>query len=192
MTTTIHIDLSKALTGDGLRKRSEKIAEALQRQVLARIVNGGDSEYKFPPLDFDRPEGGKQNPLYDTGSHLHDSITHGIDSDGPWVGSTFIGARVHQFGTKGKGGELPTIVPKKGKALFIPLSKKAKKSVLVKSKAGNMRLYPKRTKGVIEMMDLVKGKDYLFVSHVDIRSRKFLRVAPEDIQEFADIIADGE
>jgi len=35
---------------------------------------------------------------------------------------------VHQLGTKGKGGTLPTIVPKQAKALFIPLTKRARTS----------------------------------------------------------------
>ena len=88
MAIILEVDLSRALTGAGLEARKKAVAILLQEQTLDRIENGGDDEYSFPPLDYPRTTGDRENPLYDTGVHLHESITHGVDQDGPWVGST--------------------------------------------------------------------------------------------------------
>ena len=192
------MNLRQALTGEGLAERSKFIALAMQEQVMDRIQNGGDTEISFKQLDFPRVHGDKANPLYDTGSHLFSSITHGVDSDGPWVGSTFKGGRVHQFGTKGKGGTLPTIVPKRAKALFIPLSPRAARSERIPpsgpaAKGGKVqRKTATKQGGKIRMTKLEYGKDFLLLQKVDIHPRPFLRMSRMDLEEIGEIMATGE
>jgi phage gpG-like protein len=195
----VELDLRSALGRDATRKKNKLIAELLKEQTLDRIQTGGDDEIRFTPLKYPRPTGDKDNPLYDTGTHLHDSITHGTDPDGPWVGSTFIGANVHQFGTKGKGGRLPPIVPKKAKALFIPLTPLAAKSVgafeAAAGRPGGIRKVRKgvrRRGGRRTFVDLEKGKDFILVQKVEIPPRPFLRVSPQNLSEIAEIIGGGE
>lgn len=187
MTVYVRLDLQQALTGKGLRVRMEEIAKVVQEQVQERIRQGGDEEVLFKQLDFDRPSGGHDNPLYDTGKHLHDSIIHGVDSNGPWVGSTFIGSLVHQFGTVGKGGKLQPISAKPGSALFIPLTKRAAKAVTT----GKVGKYIKRTKGQIEAAGLAKGEDFILVDQINIHPRPFLRLSKRNLAEIALIMGDG-
>lgn len=177
--------------------RQDAIAILLQEQTIDRIETGGDDEIRFSPLEFPRPSGDTDNPLFSTGIHLRDSITHGVDPDGPWTGSTFIGSAVLQFGTKGKGGKLPTIVPKNAKALFIPLTMLAEKSVRVSNMAGGggirkLRKTPARRKGKTVLVDLVKGKDFIFRSKVDIVGREFLHMSAGNLSEIVEVFAGGE
>lgn len=51
---------------------------------------------------------------------------------------------VHQLGTVGKGGQLPTIKPKKAKALFIPITDKAVNSARLEGQEGDF--YRRMTK----------------------------------------------
>lgn len=189
--------MKRALTGPGLHARMKQIAILLQEQTIDRIEQGGDDEITFAPLDFPRPTGETDNPLFSTGIHLRDSITHGVDHDGPWVGSTFIGSAILQFGTKGKGGKLPTIVPKTAKALFIPLTTKAAKSVRVKEMAAGgdikkLRKTPSRRDGRNVNVDLIKGEDFLLLQKVDIRPREYLRMSAKNLEEIIEVFEEGE
>jgi phage gpG-like protein len=190
----VTFDFSTAFTGAGLESRQQAIARLIKEQTLTRIQEGGDDELQFAPLDFARPTGDRDNPLYDTGTHLLDSITSGVDEDGPWVGSDFIGAAVHQFGTKGKGGKLPTIVPKQAKALFIPLTPLAARSsrVVENAKGKTARKTAVRRGGRQLFQDLEKGVDFLLVSKVDIVARPFLRVSRKNMQGIVQIIEEGD
>ena len=67
-------------------------------------------------------------------SGLLNSFVIRIHRDGVGVYSTAKFARVHQLGTVGAGGVLPTIRPKKAKALFIPLTERASSSQRVSGK----------------------------------------------------------
>ena len=93
------------------------------------------------------------------------------------VGSVARYARVHQLGTRGKGGKLPTIVPKRAKALWIPLNDKA------------ARFGPGGP-------GLKKGKDFIFLKKVDIPPRPMLPDSEQEIagqHEFiSDLIADTD
>lgn len=144
------LDITKAFSPEAFDAAKFRMTKALMRQTKDRIVNGGDDELRFAPLDFLRPDGSQDHPLHHTGGYLLKSLGAGYDSTMIWVGSKADGALVHQEGTVGKGGTLPSIVPRehgapatttggfaltgkqragnrqrKRRALFIPLSTKA-------------------------------------------------------------------
>ena len=110
------------LTGKGffspesMRRRKEAMALVLLRQTQERILAGGDEEYTFPPLDFPRKDGSTNQPLLGNRT-IYESLYATADSDRFGVKSRFIGARIQQEGTVGKGGKLRTIRPKRAKVL---------------------------------------------------------------------------
>lgn len=102
---------------------------------------------------------------------------------------------IQEFGTVGKGGTMPTIIPKKGKALSIPMEGATTPAGV--EKYGGPRKYPGKLDfvpfkgknaigGLFDEKELAKGqrrglslKDlkmaYLLVRHVDIKPKHFLR-----------------
>jgi phage gpG-like protein len=194
---TIHFDFKRALNPENLRRIKRQIAILLQEQTIDRIEASGDDEIQFKSLPRDRPNGSRTRPLYDTGSHLLDSITNGVDADGAWVGSTFEGAKIHQFGTVGADspeigpGTLPTIRPVRAKALFIPLTPRAQKSVRVASGPKITRKGSGRNKKGPVMFDLVPGVDFIFLKKSDVPPRPFLRVSRKNAEEIAELF-EGE
>lgn len=193
MAVTITVDLGRAFERTKIRGVLKQMAILLQEQTIDRIEQSGDDEINFKPLHRDRPNGSRDRPLYDNGSHLIDSITHGVDADGAWVGSTFTGGRVHQFGTVGANspdvgaGTLPTIVPVRAKALFIPLTPRAQKSIRVPSGPKVFRKGSRKRKGSNVLFDLQPGVDFIFLKKVDIPPRPFLRVSRRNAEEIAEL-----
>lgn len=197
MAVVIALDLGRAFNRQTFNRLKKRIGILLMEQTIDRIESGGDDEIAFKKLPRDRPNGSKDRPLYDTGSHLLDSITYGTEADGPWVGTTWEGARVHQFGTVGAGadgvgqGTLPTIKPVRAKALFIPLTTRAQKSVRVKSGPKIVRQGTRKKKGKLVNFDLVPGVDFIFLKKADIPPRPFLRVSRKNAEEIAELF-EGE
>ena len=193
MAVTVYFDFNPALNVENLREIKKKIAVLLQEQTIDRIESSGDDEIQFKPLPRDRPNGSRGRPLWDTGSHILDSITSGVDADGAWVGSTFEGSNIHQFGTVGADspevgqGTLPTIRPVRAKALFIPLTVRAQKSVRVSSGPKIVRRGSTRNRTGPVMFDLVAGVDFIFLKKADIPPRPFLRVSRKNAEEIADL-----
>lgn len=189
---TLEFNFSSVFNRKSLAAAKEEMARVMLDRVRIRIESGGDEESRFAPLDFARPNGTSGNPLRATGTHLLDSLSFGMDGESFWVGTTFIGARIHQFGTIGKGGMLPSIKPVKAKALFVPMTKLAAKSELV----GAKRFGVKKSKGKRVLVDLVgrgqtrltvggkKAKnqdpDFLLLQKVDIRPRPYLKLTALD------------
>ena len=95
------------------------MAETVAKQTKKRIRQGGDDEVRFAPLDFPRKDGSKNRPLFHTGQHLMNSIKPGYTAKSAWAETDFIGAEVLLLGTVGKGGELPTIKPKKPHGVIV-------------------------------------------------------------------------
>lgn len=197
MAVTVHFDFTKALGVETLKAIKAKMAILLQEQTIDRIEASGDDEIQFKPLPRDRPNGSRTRPLFDTGSHILDSITNGVDPDGAWVGSSFDGAPIHQFGTVGADspdvgtGTLPTIRPVRAKALFIPLTPRAQKSVRVPSGPKMVRKGSKKGKTGPVMFDLVPGVDFIFLKKSDVPPRPFLRVSRRNAEEIAELF-EGE
>ena len=111
---------------------------------------------------------------------------------------------VHEEGTLGKGGKLPDIKAKPGKALFIPLTEAAESS----EKQGGIRV-PTRGRKLRNMpgvfAPLVKGRlkdgrlqkwedgewvdgrpDFLLLKKVSIPPRPMLPTSPQEVQESVD------
>jgi hypothetical protein len=88
------------------------LADVLVRQTVDRIRAGGDEQVTFAP----KADGGI--PLVGNGGGpLIDSLRP-VVTDGRFaVVSDFVGAVILRDGTVGKGGTLPTIRPKRAKAL---------------------------------------------------------------------------
>jgi hypothetical protein len=116
-------------------------------------------------------------------------------------------ARIQQLGTKGKGGELPTIEPVSAKALFIPITDRAAGSALLGKKlsvayrrtyglAATGRKVRARSgsplkQGKLENNRLmVKGRDgqwrpgipdFIFLKKADISPRPMLPISSQEI-----------
>lgn len=171
----IHASLNFAnvLGKAAIERKKIAMAETLLRQTYNRIWDGGDDDYRFPPLDYPRPDGSTANPLYHTGLHLLPSI-HSFVRPGEFgVGSRFIGAKVLLKGTVGKGGSLPSIRPVNALALFIPMSTRGQSTGPVKGGGSGLK----------------RGVDFRFAQKVDIRPRQYFRLSRlnrhELIQTFA-------
>jgi len=194
---TVQIDLSRAFNRNRLRRIKHQIGKVMEDQVLRRLHEGGDEEGRFAPLDFPRATGDTGGPLYSTGEHLINRITFGFDQKAAWVGTNFIGARVQNFGTKGKGGLLPTIRPKNAKALFLPISPRGAKSE--RPEGQRIRMYRgnrKNRSGKYVYQGIIRGiaspqgnppggggADFINVQHVDIRPRNFMHLTANNIKE---------
>ena len=87
-------------------------------------------------------------------------------------------AFVHQLGTIGKGGTLPTVRPVRAKALFIPLNDRAASSTLVRTavvidnQARGFRKLRVATRG--GPAPLKYGRDFVLAKKVDIPPRPML------------------
>ena len=173
---TIRFKITQAFGPEAMEARKRRMAQAMLDQVQRRLHNGGDEDGPLAPLDFPRIDGTTANPLLRTGANLANTLTHGTGPKTFFVGSRFIGARVHQYGTIGKGGLLPSIVPVRAKALFVPMSKYGAKSVL----EGGERVY--KTKSG-KAKELRQHKDFRFLQKVDIRPRPYLRLTAADRRE---------
>lgn len=135
----VKFDVNSSRNRAAINRKKKAMAEELQRQVEDRIKHGGDDEYTFPPLDHPRLDGSRNHPLYRTGEHLLKSLSHGYNQFGIWVRSSFIGARLLQHGTTGKGGTLPPVVPKTAKVLAFPAYAGKGKSKMIFAKKAEFR-----------------------------------------------------
>lgn len=86
-------------------------------------------------------------------------------------------AKVHQLGTWGKGGQLPTIRPVRAKMLFIPLNDRAASSVAIQRAVviggrGTFRRMRVATRGGPSPLKF--GRDFVFAKKVDIPARPML------------------
>lgn len=102
----------------------------LVQQVKARFASRGRSGGILWPEKASKSWGyddgravltGRTNVLLDSFKTRIEKTTITLYSDAPY-------AHVHQLGTQGKGGVLPTIRPRQAKALFIPITDRAKQS----------------------------------------------------------------
>ncbi len=189
-------DYKKALGHDALKRVRAKWAQLLEEQVLDRIETGGDDEIRFAPLGFSRADKSRDRPLWHNGSHLHTSITSGVSGNSAWVGSTMRGSKALQRGTRGKRAEgvgqgtLPTIVPVKAGALFIPISVRAQNSIRVQGPPVRRMGVAKGKKGrkPMPLVDLREGEDFILVKKVDLPPRPFLRLSKRNREELADVL----
>lgn len=175
----IKLSFDKALGREAIERKKKALSEVMLRQVQDRLRHGGDDEITFHPLDFARYDGSTGSPLYWTGKHLYDSLESGYDARSIWVQCTHPAALMQQLGTVGKGGKLPTIRPRKAKALYIPKSPQGASAV---DASGHV---------TGDLDDLEAGKDYIFVKKVDIWPRPFLRISRKNREELAQTFAKG-
>lgn len=201
---TIQIHLDGFFSRERLARIKKRMGQAMFMQVTRRIEEGGDEEYRFAPLDFPRVTGETDHPLQDTGRHLLSSLSPGQDGAAVWVGTNFIGARVQQFGTSGKGGMLPPIRPVMAEALFLPISPRGKKSTAYSApyapRLKRLRAYsPKGKKkakplkqGVLDPQNEAEHAtnakaDFLLVQEVNIRGREFMRFSEANKRELIEV-----
>jgi hypothetical protein len=131
----VYINIRDLFSGDRMAGVKHRMGEVLVRQTQDRLRNGGDDEVKFSPLDFPRPDGTTDHPLFHGGGYLLDHISAAFNRHSVFCGSEQEGSRVLLLGTEGKfgvgpdgsmvRGKLPTIKPVHAKALFIPLTARA-------------------------------------------------------------------
>jgi len=111
----------------------------LVKQVRERFSNGGSMAVRWPAKRFNDDRAILTGMSAGRTGGLLGSFKAGImdEGKGAFVGSTVPYARVHQLGAgPKKGGQLPAIVPKTAKALFIPLTDRARTSSPMSTPAG--------------------------------------------------------
>lgn len=114
------VDIGDPLVG--VRKDLVKVGIMLVNQVKERFATQGRSgSAAWKPKVFDD----ERAILTGRSGTLLDSFSHVEGKNSTTVFTTVSYARVHQVGTRKYGGPIPTIVPKKAKALFIPLTDRA-------------------------------------------------------------------
>lgn len=175
----IKLSFEGALGREAIQRKKRLIGEAMLKQTQERLRHGGDDEITFHPLDYSRPDGSSNSPLFWSGKSLYDSLESGYDASSVWVSCTHPSALVHQLGTVGKGGKLPTIKPKRAKALYIPKSMEGMNAIGADGRITG------------DLDDLEAGIDYIFVKKVDIWPRPFLRLSRKNREELAEIFARG-
>lgn len=162
------------------------IAMVLLSGMRRRFQGGVDPLGRpWPRLRHPRPAGGTK-PLLNFGI-LRNSYRTRVHPDGAEVYSDLPQARLHNFGG--------TVVPKKAKALAIPLTVQA-------VRAGGPRRFPKKLqfrphpsgKNAVGVLyeKLAGGKTtdhYLLVKKVTVPARWHVGASAEDLQAIADIAA---
>jgi phage gpG-like protein len=185
----------------------------LVKQVRERFANGGAMGVRWPQKRFDDSRAVLTGASAGKTGGLLGSFREGVLSDGSgaFVGSDLPYARVHQLGAgPKKGGKLPAIVPRKAKALFIPLTDRARSSA-PGAGAGGVRIRvpttgPSKTKvvagekvrvknplvkgrfknGVLEAYNEKTGTwapgkpDFIFLKKVEIPPRPMLPDSPDE------------
>lgn len=176
------------------QKKMTLIGMLLLQQVKDRFkTRGGSGGSPWPARMFKTQNHALMNK---TGALLR-SFKISTTDHSVTVSSNLIYARLHQLGTVGKGGTLPTIRPRKAKALFIPLTDRAEKSVAMGvsgPRGGRMRVGVKLRGKIATPFDLVPGRikdgvlqkqdrdgewvdgvpDFIFLRKVDIAPRPML------------------
>ncbi len=177
---TIRFNFREAFGPQAMQARKDRMVAVLLDQTKRRLMDGADEDGPLPPLDFPRLDGSTNNPLNRTGANILNTLTHAVTANSFWVGSRFIGARVHQYGTVGKGGLLPSIRPVRAKALFIPMSHRGAKSDIFNTPDATpehpRRMVKVKRGGLIRFQQLKQGKDFMLLQKVDIRPRRFLKL----------------
>lgn len=191
MATTIAVQVT-GLDDVKRKLNALKIPKAEGHQVIAGVLkSGAKKRFVTQKAPDDTSWEPSKRALQEGGttlrkkSHLMNSITARADATAAYVGTNIAYARIHQFGG--------VVVPKKGKALAIPMTREAEKN-------GKPSNFPRPLRLVWEKgMDhgwLVedkagKGKagrgakaimQYLLVRKVTIPARPFLGVSKEDVE----------
>lgn len=149
--------------------RMEAVGRLLHGQVEERFSSqGGSGDVSWPPVKLP-PRAG--NPALST---LESTFTDRGSAEGDGMGEAEVGSdyphiKTHQFGA--------TIVPRRAKALWVPISEKAK----LMSRYGNapyMRIEKGQFKGLRLLQsaagELKQGIDFLFLKRAVIPARPML------------------
>lgn len=200
-----------ALTPGAIPDEAKRaVGVLLVQQVKERFATQGESGGERWP---------RRNPLFSMGNdravltgltgELLESFRYEIDGNRIMVYSDSPYAHVHQLGTTGKGGVLEPIKPVKAKALWIPLTEKARKASLamrIKRDGSSMAETPfnlKRGriyKGMIQVLDKrykpprwkAGLPDFIFLSKVDVPPRRMLPTSDREQEAQMALIASFE
>jgi phage gpG-like protein len=191
------------------QQKMEAIGFYIRQQILDRFSSQGASGGTPWPIKKIKEWGHDDGRAILTGrsSLLLESFQSYATGDTAVVFSDRPYAAVHQLGTIGKGGLLPDIVPKRAKALFIPITDRAADSSLIGGRRVSNQRLP-RLPGVAPQ--LIKGRlkggrlegwnfetgrydpavkpDFIFLQKVSIPPRQMLPTSEQEIaaqQEFA-------
>lgn len=174
-------------------EKMRKISDFMMEQVQERYRSAGSSGGTPWPATA-TPRGHKpplQN-LEKTWSARNDENTATVASDS-WI------ALVQHLGTQGKGGDLPTIVPKHAAKLFVPLTDKGLDHYLAfKQRAPVIRhVYagtatiekPKFSRfSFVGQDDAKYGVDWILCDHVDLPPRKQIPSADVEREKLGDFV----
>lgn len=161
------------------QRKMDFIGKMLLAQVHERFdTSGASSGRAWPPKVIDN--GFK--PLHSATMNYRNSFTVRTASNSVAVQSDVPYARVHEFGTIGKGGMLPSIVPKPGnkRGLFIPLSAAARNKRPSLSPRGARKTGSSK---------LVFGEDFVYAKQVDIPPRPVFPSSPSEQERMTRFIA---
>jgi len=171
------------------------ISALVKSQVDQRFeTEGGSSGTPWPSPKFTtsigRPDGRKL--LQGRTGNLRESYHQSSDNSTATVESDNVAAIMGQQGTVGKGGELPDIVPKRAKMLFIPISERAMDSEPVTA-------FGKRQRQAMDGAPLVHGRivqgqltppdaDFILVHKVSIPVREQLPASNAEREAQTDLV----
>lgn len=188
----------------------------LVNQVKERFrTQGRSGNHSWKPKVFDD---GRSILTGMTGNLLN-SFSHIEGKNSSSVFTTVKYAHVHQLGTTKYGGPIPSIVPKKAKALFIPITDRAKSSERITGMRAirlggtsplRIATRGKKIKGTSDFVPLKRGTiskgrlmvwnmrehkyevgtpDFIFLKKVDIPPRPMLPTSDKEVTKQVDFIA---
>jgi phage gpG-like protein len=180
------------------RQKMEPIADLLKSQVDQRFETEGASggiAWAHPKWieSIGKPDGRKL--LHGRTGALRESWQSEASENSAAVFSNSIAAAVAQAGTRGKGGDLPDIVPKRAKKLFIPLTDRA-------ASATPVTAFGIKRREALDGQPLVKGTikggrldppnaDFLLLSKVSIPPRPQLPDGNAEREKQTDVVVES-
>lgn len=184
---------------DAVKKQLDglKVPKAEAHQVIAGVLkNSAKRRFTTQTAPDGAPWKPSKRAAFDAGgktlrdtSNLMASITGRADDSAAYVGTNLAYARIHQFGG--------VVVPKKGKALAIPMTKEARLAGSPRNFARPLRLVWEKGEdhGWLVENKAGRGKSgygaksvlhYVLVHRVAIPARPFLGVSKEDVKAIGD------
>lgn len=167
-----------------------QIADFAQGQVRERFQTGGVSGGRaWPPGVMPT---GKRPPLAGLETSYHRRAEYGVAV----VASSDFRAYVNDVGTIGKGGLLPDLVPRKARAMYIPLTQVGLQAYWERNSAaptidtGYGTYYIERpTRMFFEpVQEAEKGVDFIFLAKAAIPPRPQLPTSDREIEALGDFV----
>jgi hypothetical protein len=178
-------------------EKMHRIGAVVRQQIDQRFESQGASGgVPWPKPKFvaaiGRPDGRKL--LEGRTGNLRSGWQQSDSTDSTQVASDNVAAAMAQSGTVGKGGDLPDIVPRRAKMLFIPISDRAASSTPVTAFGIRRRMAQDGeplVRGRIKGGQLVPpNADFLLLHKVSIPPRPMLPASNAEVEKQTDAVVE--